>query len=115
MMFKREARTVLAAISLFALTGCDPAPSDTEPPQDQAAHTFAGRLVGCAGVAEGFGRDWVVQPYGKFEVLLGDVSALPISSLRVIRPGTMVTRDYLPDRLNVTLDENDVVSKFHCG
>lgn len=115
MMLKREARTVLAAISFVVLAGCDPAPSDAEAHQDRAANTFAGKLVGCAGVAEGFGRDWVDQPYGEFEAAQDDVSTLPISSLRVIRPGTMVTEDYLPDRLNVTLDKNDMVSKFHCG
>ena len=34
---------------------------------------------------------------------------------RVIRPGDMVTQDFVPDRLNVVLDEADRLSRAFCG
>lgn len=34
---------------------------------------------------------------------------------RIIRPGTAVTQDFRPDRLNVELDENDVITRIACG
>ena len=38
-----------------------------------------------------------------------------VATIRVIRPGDMVTKDYRTDRLNVELDENDVVTRVYCG
>ena len=35
--------------------------------------------------------------------------------VRVIRPGTMVTKDYRIDRLNVAVEDDDTVTKFYCG
>ena len=35
--------------------------------------------------------------------------------VRLIPPGTAVTMDHRPDRLNVDLDENDVITKIWCG
>jgi len=35
--------------------------------------------------------------------------------MRVIRPGDAVTLDYRPDRLNVRLDDDDVISEIGCG
>ena len=37
------------------------------------------------------------------------------ASLRVIRPGEAVTLDYRADRLNVRLDDDDVISEIGCG
>lgn len=34
---------------------------------------------------------------------------------RIIRPGQPVTRDYIPSRTNVMLDENDVITRIYCG
>lgn len=36
-------------------------------------------------------------------------------AVRVIRPGMAVTMDYRVDRLNVDLDEKDVVTALRCG
>ncbi len=36
-------------------------------------------------------------------------------TLRWIQPGTAVTMDYRQDRLNIYLDEKNVVEKFTCG
>lgn len=35
--------------------------------------------------------------------------------VRVIEPGMAVTMDYAPDRLNIELDKNDVISRISCG
>lgn len=35
--------------------------------------------------------------------------------LRVIRPGQMVTRDYRSERLNLQLNDFDVVVRVYCG
>lgn len=34
---------------------------------------------------------------------------------RVIRPGSMVTQDYVPERLNIELDEGGVITRLRCG
>lgn len=34
---------------------------------------------------------------------------------RVIGPGTQITHDYLPDRLNVETDANGIVTRLTCG
>lgn len=36
-------------------------------------------------------------------------------SLRMKPPGAMVTMDYRPDRLNISLDEQNRVTEFDCG
>jgi hypothetical protein len=35
--------------------------------------------------------------------------------IRVIRPGQAVTMDHVPSRLNIELDENDIVVRLRCG
>ncbi|MDF1855172.1 I78 family peptidase inhibitor [Pseudooceanicola sp.] len=46
-----------------------------------------------------------------------DANLLPAGSgkVRVIHPDTMVTRDYRPDRLNIILDESEIVTDVRCG
>ena len=34
---------------------------------------------------------------------------------RVIRPGQAVTTDYIPDRMNITLDGSDVITRIYCS
>lgn len=36
-------------------------------------------------------------------------------SLRMKPPGAMVTMDYRPDRLNISLDEKNRITAFDCG
>ncbi|GGX99391.1 hypothetical protein GCM10007160_28810 [Litchfieldella qijiaojingensis] len=35
--------------------------------------------------------------------------------VRVLRPGDAATMDHRPDRLNIHLDENDVIARIECG
>ena len=44
--------------------------------------------------------------------------ALRLTGARGVRwkpPGAIVTMDYRPDRLNISLDERNVVTAFDCG
>lgn len=36
-------------------------------------------------------------------------------AVRVIRPGTMVTMDFRPDRLNIDVDDKGIVTNLRCG
>lgn len=38
-----------------------------------------------------------------------------LGPVRVIRPGMAVTMDYAPERLNVMLDEADLILSISCG
>lgn len=35
--------------------------------------------------------------------------------VRVIRPNDAVSMDYVPLRMNIALDENDVIKRIYCG
>lgn len=52
-------------------------------------------------------QEFVGQPYAN--------ARFDWPSLRVIRPGDPVTRDYRQDRLNIDLDEADVITRIWCG
>ncbi|WP_435256640.1 I78 family peptidase inhibitor [Thioclava sp. FR2] len=55
----------------------------------------------------------------ELQYLLGQKAAvlaalsLPVGT-RIIPPGTAVTMDYRPDRLNIELDDNDRITRVHC-
>lgn len=36
-------------------------------------------------------------------------------TVRIRRSGQMATMDYVPDRLNIELDQNDRISSVYCG
>ena len=38
-----------------------------------------------------------------------------VQNVRAIRPGMAVTMDFRPDRLNIDIDEKNVVTGFRCG
>ncbi len=59
-------------------------------------------------------------PFEKVQPYVGQhVSALEkvmlLGQVRVIRPNTMVTMDYLPTRLNINLNKDDVITRLNCG
>jgi hypothetical protein len=41
--------------------------------------------------------------------------AADATSVRIIKPGTMVTMDYRADRLNLKTDDKGVVTEVNCG
>jgi hypothetical protein len=57
---------------------------------------------------------------GARDYLIGQpIDEIHLASLgeyvRVIRPGDMVTMDFRADRLNIELDEEDVILRLRCG
>ena len=36
-------------------------------------------------------------------------------TVRIIRPGTAVTMDYIVERLNIQIDSNEKISRVNCG
>lgn len=42
-------------------------------------------------------------------------SSANVSQLRILRPGEVMTLEYNPNRLNVILENNDVISALRCG
>jgi len=91
-----------ALILLAALTACTPTPPAGTPPmaEGNCSAEAATILVGKAYSAEAIEK-----------ARLASGSKI----VRVIRPGMAVTMDYRIDRLNVDLDEKDVVTRVHCG
>lgn len=85
------------AALLAACTESDPGPV-VAPPQPDADACGASGLQGLVG-----------QPAS---VLAAMTFAQPI---RVLRPGMAVTMDYSAQRLNIELDDRDVITRVACG
>ncbi|MBE0488767.1 MAG: hypothetical protein IBX53_06780 [Halomonas sp.] len=83
-----------------------PPPHESAPPPPRVE---ARGECGAAQVQDRVGRDYS-EALG--EAIRAESGA---ARMRVIRPGEAVTLDYRPDRLNVRLDENDVISEIGCG
>lgn len=49
------------------------------------------------------------------DVIAAAQAAAGAASVRVIRPGTAITRDMRLDRLNLDLDGNDIITRAWCG
>lgn len=96
-----RARALLLGAGLIS-AGCTPVEMRGEPHQadhichDAPARHYLGRPAG-AGVIEGARR------------------ASGAKTIRVVRPGEAVTMDFRPDRLTVTVDEHQVISRIACG
>lgn len=96
-------RKLSVVFILFALTACAEVPSGKKsgpivapvPPSGECPFSTVAPFVG--------------QHVSALEtvMLLGKV--------RVIRPGQAVTMDYLPSRLNINLDSNDIIRRLTCG
>lgn len=72
------------------------------PPEALAAKSIKGCAAGQLGAVQ-----------GRHFTVLARVR-LP-GQLRVLRPGQGLTRDLMPDRLNVQVDGNGIVLRMFCG
>lgn len=90
-----------AILLLAGVAACAPVPPVTEPVQ--AASCSIDGLTAAVG-----------KPYS---AALGDETRTRsgAKTVRIIRPGMAVTMDYRTDRLNIDLDEKDVITRLHCG
>lgn len=98
-------RATLALLVLSAtLVGCAttaaPPMSDPTPPAASCDHTRAQSLIGQAATPANVERA---------RQLAGARMA------RVLKPGQMVTMEFIEGRLNVYVDANNVITQIRCG
>lgn len=89
-------RAALALSALLVVAACDRGPVVTHDP--------TGQLGICPAPAF---QEFVGQAYAN--------TAFNWPSMRVIRPGDAVTKDYREDRLNIDLDAQDRITGIWCG
>ena len=88
-------RLVFLGFSVAALTACQP---NGETPPDMAETCGADAL-----------QHHVGEPRSAFE------STGIEAPTRILPPGSAMTMDHRPDRLNVELDEDDRITRIWCG
>ena len=97
-------------VAALLLAGCaggsttsDPAPA---PPPPEVS---AGNDCDATSLKDRLGQ--------RFTATLGETlqAESGAATLRVLHPGTVATLDYRQDRLNVRLDERDIITAIDCG
>ena len=81
------------ALMIGALTGCI-GPQDTSPEETACGAAQMQALIGTPVAAQDFSGH---------------------AAVRILPPGSMVTMDYRPDRLNVEHDADGVITRSTCG
>ena len=106
------------ALMAVVLAGCAerqvPPPGRTSPP------TMGSRPVGPGDAPDidGCGLGSIGDLVGKTitDTMADDARKRSgARAVRVIRPGTMVTMDFRPDRLNIDVNDKGVVTNLRCG
>ncbi len=89
----------------------------------KAAFAMLALVAGCTGVFpanESTDREDTACDVPRYQGMIGHPSAvlntvaLPPAT-RIIRPGTVVTMDYNPVRLNIGLDAQERITRVWCG
>lgn len=84
------------------------------PPEDVAAADDPDdAATACQAAADALGGVWVGRAFAEAESAI--MAGEGVATIRVIRPGTMVTKDFRIDRLNVDVDESGNVTRIYCG
>lgn len=99
-------RLALAPTALLALAACTaetPPPQPAPPPASEAVDCGAGALASYVGVAA---SDAVIATIHQWR---GN------NPVRVLKPGSAMTMDFRPGRLNVFLDDQGRIEKFTCN
>jgi len=89
----------IAVLSVLALTACT---LSTEPGMEKPDETLA--MCGADKLQNQIG-----QPAASY-----DFKAVN-KDVRILPPGSMMTMDHRPDRLNVELDDAGLVTRLWCG
>ena len=85
--------SVILMVAILAVAGCkSETSSNAVDDTDLCGASGLQSLVGQPFSEDAFSGDW-----------------------RVIRPGLAVTQEYIAERLNVEVDENDVIVRINCG
>ncbi|MGJ7462033.1 I78 family peptidase inhibitor [Halomonas sp. MA07-2] len=99
--------TVVAGLMLAGCAGMTSPPAHESAPPPPRVETRG--ECGAVQVQDRVGRE--------YSAALGEAihAESGAAAMRVVRPGEAVTLDYRPDRLNVRLDEGDVITEIGCG
>ncbi len=98
---------VLAGLLLAGCAGMSsPPPHESAPPPPRVENQAD---CGAERVQDRVGREYSES----LEASIREESGA--AAVRVIRPGEAVTLDHRPDRLNVRLDDDDIISEIDCG
>lgn len=92
------------------LTPTTPAPAP-EPTDPVPAETDGSAMACDAAPAQGF----VGKRADEATIAAARDAAGATGDLRVIKPGQPVTMDFRHDRLNVEVDDHDMIVRIHCG
>lgn len=111
-----KALTAPICLALLALTACAPErgfpPIDSFEPLGEATGFPAPTPAEAASVATCAGTD-ILSLVGQ------NVSKLPAtgtwSTVRILKPGSMMTTDFSPTRLNVGTDNSGTILQIYCG
>ncbi|GAA5002422.1 hypothetical protein FNZ56_08985 [Pseudoluteimonas lycopersici] len=104
---KRPFLFTIATTALLATsTACTPMP-----PKANATTPFPPRAMRCQADP---GQQYIGQVAGE-EVVAQAKAATGADSVRVLKPGMAATMDFRDDRLNLHLDEHDVIVSVNCG
>ena len=95
-----------ATAALLALTACADPPASPSPPPARAPQPGA-----CNAAPAQFAVGRTVDPTLRTEALQRSGA----STLRVIRPGDIVTMEFSSQRLNLELDPDGRVARVRCG
>lgn len=102
---RRNALAATLVAGFLAATGCTaetPGPETTPPPPAEAD-------CGAGQLGAYIGQPASEQVLALIRQWRGD------KPIRVLRPGSAMTMDYRPERLNIFLDENDRIKEFKCN
>lgn len=89
-------RRVLAVMAMVGLAACVP--------ESEMNDDLSPDACGAGGLQHLLGTDAAAFDFAALDV-----------PVRIIPPGTAVTMDYSPDRLNVETDEAGLILRIRCG
>jgi hypothetical protein len=99
-------RLLLFTLMICASSACTPMPPNAKP-----SKPYPPRLAQCQSDP---GQRFVGQAASEDLVKQARI-ATGANTVRVLRPGMAATMDFRDDRLNLHLDEHDVIVQVSCG
>lgn len=99
-------RLLLFSALLATSTACTPMPPNAKP-----SKPFPPQVMRCQAEP---GQRFVGQAASE-DIVEQAKTATGANSVRVLKPGMAATMDFRDDRLNLHLDEHDVIVKVGCG